>query len=164
MELYALIDKLDEVINSGTWVPGTGRFLVDKEKLTSLVNQIREAVPVDLGEAQELLQMRERVINQALLEASRVKNAADEDARMRVADSEVTRDAQHQADSVVTDAQGRASKLLAEAEAQARARIEGADSYAQETLQRLDEDLTQILSIVQRGLQSLHTQGERTSV
>ena len=164
MELYALIDKLDEVIESGTWVPGTGRFLIDKEKLTTLANEIRDAIPVDLSEAQELLQMRERLINQALLEANRVKNAADEDARMRVSDSELTRDAQHQADSVIADAQSKASKLLADAEAQARGRIEGADNYAQETLKRLEEDLAETLSIVQRGLQSLHAPGERTSV
>ena len=164
MELYALIDRLDEVIESGTWVPGTGRFLIDKERLTTLANEIRDAIPVDLSEAQELLQMRERLINQALLEANRVKSAADEDARMRVADSELTRDAQHQADSVMTDAQNRASRLLAEAEAQARARIEGADNYVQETLQRLEEDLAETLSTVQRGLQSLNSQGERTSV
>ena len=164
MELIALIDQLDEVINAGTWVPGTGRFLIDKEKLSSLAEQIRDAVPVDLSEAQELLQMRERLINQALLEASRVKSAADEDARIRVAESELTRDAQNQADAVVADAQSRASKMLAEAEAQARSRIDGADTYVQETLQQLEETLSQTLSTVQRGLQSLHAPGERTSV
>ena len=129
-------------LTQGRGCPGLGRFLIDKEKLSSLAEQIRDAVPVDLSEAQELLQMRERLINQALLEASRVKNAADEDARMRVAESELTRDAQHQADAVVTDAQSRASKMLAEAEAQARSRIEGADTYVQETLQQLEETLT----------------------
>ena len=145
-------------------MPGTGRFLIDRDKLTTVSNQLRESVPVDLREAQELLQMRDRVINQALTEANRVKSAADEDAKMRVAESEVTRDAQNQADMMILAAQSRAERLLSEAEAKARARVEGADSYALETLQQLEEDLTETVNTVRRGLESLNAQREKSSV
>jgi membrane-associated HD superfamily phosphohydrolase len=155
---------LDELISSGIWMPGTGRFLIDRDKLTTVSNQLRESVPVDLREAQELLQMRDRVINQALTEANRVKSAADEDAKMRVAESEVTRDAQNQADMMILAAQSRAERVLSEAEAKARARIEGADSYALETLQQLEEDLTETVNTVRRGLESLNAQREKSSV
>lgn len=163
MEIYALIDKLDELISSGIWMPGTGRFLIDRDRLTAVSNQIREAVPVDLKEAQELLQMRDRVIDQALTEANRIKVAADEDARTRVAESEVTRDAQAQADSTVTEAQSRAERVLTEAEAQARARVQGADEYARDTLQQLEEELTETLTTIRRGLESLNSQREKSS-
>ncbi len=145
-------------------MPGTGRFLIDRDKLTTVSNQLRESVPVDLREAQELLQMRDRVINQALTEANRVKSAADEDAKMRVAESEVTRDAQNQADMMILEAQSRAERVLSEAGAKARARIEGADSYALETLQQLEEDLTETVNTVRRGLESLNAQREKSSV
>ena len=145
-------------------MPGTGRFLIDRDKLNTVSNQLRESVPVDLREAQELLQMRDRVINQALTEANRVKSAADEDAKMRVAESELIRDAQNQADTMILEAQSRAERVLSEAEAKARARIEGADSYALETLQQLEEDLTETVNTVRRGLESLNTQREKSSV
>ena len=145
-------------------MPGTGRFLIDRDKLTTVSNQLRESVPVDLREAQELLQMRDRVINQALTEANRVKSAADEDAKMRVAESEVIRDAQNQADTMILEAQSRAERVLSEAQAKARARIEGADSYALETLQQLEEDLTETVNTVRRGLESLNAQREKSSV
>ena len=145
-------------------MPGTGRFLIDRDKLNTVSNQLRESVPVDLREAQELLQMRDRVINQALTEANRVKSAADEDAKMRVAESELIRDAQNQADTMILEAQSRADRVLSEAEAKARARIEGADSYALETLQQLEEDLTETVNTVRRGLESLNTQREKSSV
>ena len=145
-------------------MPGTGRFLIDRDKLSGVSNQLRESVPVDLREAQELLQMRDRVINQALTEANRVKSAADEDAKMRVAESEVTRDAQNQADMMILEAQSRAERVLSEAQAKASARIEGADSYALETLQQLEEDLTETVNTVRRGLESLNAQREKSSV
>ena len=163
MDIYALIDKLDELISSGMWMPGTGRFLIDRDKLTAVSSQIREAVPVDLKEAQELLQMRDRVIDQALTEANRIKVAADEDARMRVAESELTRDAQAQADSTLSEAQSRAERVLSEAEAQARARVNGADEYARETLRQLEEELTETLNTIRRGLESLNSEREKSS-
>jgi F0F1-type ATP synthase membrane subunit b/b' len=126
-------------------------------------NQLRESVPVDLKEAQELIQMRDRVINQALTEANRVKSAADEDAKMRVAESELIRDAQNQADTMILEAQSRAERVLSDAEAKARARVDGADSYALETLQQLEEDLTETVSTVRRGLESLNSQREKSS-
>ncbi len=145
-------------------MPGTGRFLIDRDKLNTVSNQLRESVPVDLKEAQELIQMRDRVINQALTEANRVKSAADEDAKMRVAESELIRDAQNQADTMILEAQSRAERVLSEAEAKSRARIEGADSYALETLQQLEEDLTETVNTVRRGLESLNAQREKSSV
>ncbi len=144
-------------------MPGTGRFLIDRDKLATVSNQLRESVPVDLKEAQELIQMRDRVINQALTEANRVKSAADEDAKMRVAESELIRDAQNQADTMILEAQSRAERVLSDAEAKARARVDGADSYALETLQQLEEDLTETVSTVRRGLESLNSQREKNS-
>ena len=145
-------------------MPGTGRFLIDRDKLNTVSNQLRESVPVDLKEAQELIQMRDRVINQALTEANRVKSAADEDAKMRVAESELIRDAQNQADTMILEAQSRAERILSEAEAKSRARVDGADSYALETLQQLEEDLTETVNTVRRGLESLNAQREKSSV
>jgi hypothetical protein len=53
--------------------------------------------------------------------------------------------------------------VLSDAEAKARARVDGADSYALETLQQLEEDLTETVSTVRRGLESLNSQREKSS-
>ena len=160
MELSSVIDKLEEAISSGTGVPATGRVLIEREKLTELVRQIRIAVPADIQEARDLLQMRENVINQALLEAGRIRSAAEEEARARVAESEITKDARKQSEKTIEEAQRKAQRILDETDSQANARKAGADQYAQATLQKLEQELTQVVNTIRNGIQVMDAEKE----
>ena len=160
MELSSLIEKLEEVISSGTGVPATGRVLIERGKLTELVAQIRVAIPEDIQEAQDLLQMRENVINQALLEARRIRGTAEEEVRARVTESEITKDARKQSEEIIEEAQLRAQRILDETDNQAHARRAGADRYAQATLQKLEEELAQVINTIRNGIQVMDTEKE----
>ncbi|MBF8266863.1 MAG: hypothetical protein HW388_371 [Dehalococcoidia bacterium] len=155
MEFSSLIDQLEAVISSGTGVPATRRVLLERDKLTDLVAQMREAMPSDIQEAQELLQMRENLINQALMEARRIKTIAEGEAKARVNESEITKAALKSSDEMVAEAQRRAQRILDEANAQANARRAGANEYAQATMQQLEGELLEVLSTVRRGLDVL---------
>ena len=163
MELPSLIEKLAQVISSGTGVPATGRVLVEREKLTELVSLIRVAIPADIQEAQDLLHMRENLINQALQEARRVRNAAEEDARDRVAESEITKDAHKQSEAIIEEAQRKAQRILDQTDVEADARRAGADQYAQATLQKLQTELTQVIETIRNGIQVMDAQQESTT-
>lgn len=160
MELSNLIEKLEEVISSGTGVPATGRVLIERERLSELVREIRLAIPADIQEAHDLLQMRENVISQALLETRRIRNAAEEEARARVAESEITKDAHKQSEEIVEEAQRKAQRILDETDTQANARKAGADQYAQATLQNLQLELTQVINTIRNGIDLMDAEKE----
>ncbi|MBI2856580.1 MAG: hypothetical protein HYX93_07025 [Chloroflexi bacterium] len=160
MELADLIDRLEKALSSGTTVPATGRVLVEKEKLAELVARIRSAIPVDIQEAQDLLQMRESLINQALTEARRIRSAAEEEARSLVKENEIAKEARKHSDELTTEAQRRAQRILDEAESQASSRRAGADEYAQIALQKLEEELTGLLETVRHGIEVLEVERE----
>lgn len=159
MELSALIDKLEEAINSATGLPA-GRVLLEREKLSELVTQIRDAIPSDVLEAEDLLDMRENLINQALMEARRIKSVAEEEARARVRESEITKESRKQAEETIEQAQGKAQRVLDETDSQARARKTEADEYAQASLQKLEEELANVLETVRHGIELLEAQKE----
>jgi len=160
MELSSLIEKLEEVISSGTGVPATGRVLIERVKLTELVRQIRLAIPADIQEAHDLLQMRESVISQALLETNRIRSTVEEEARARVAESEITKDARRQSEEIIEEAQNRAQRILDETDIQANARRAGADQYALATLQNLEQELAQVINTIRNGMQVMDTEKE----
>ena len=160
MELSSLIDQLEEVIGSGTGVPATGRVLVEKEKLAKLMSQIRAAVPAEIQEAQDLLQMRENVINQALLEARGIRSAAEEEARARVTENEITKDARIQSENIIEEAQRKAQRILDETDIQTGARRTGADQYAQATLQKLEAELSQLITTIRHGIEVMDAEKE----
>ncbi len=159
MQLPALIDKLEEFVGSATGLPA-GRVLVEREKLHELIAQIREALPEDIQEAEDLLGMRENLINQALMEARRIKGAAEDEAKARVRESEITKEARDHAEGIVEQAQGRAQRVLDETDLQARSRKEAADQYAQSSLQKLEEELSRVLETVRHGIEMLEEEKE----
>ena len=160
MELSSLIEKLEELVSSGTGVPATGRVLLERDKLTELVNKIRSAVPEDIQEAHDLLQMRESLINQSLLEARHIRNAAEDEAKSRVSESEITKEAEKRSEEIIEEAQRRAQRVLDETDIQATTRRAGADKYTQDSLLKLEEELSQILTTIRHGIEVTVTEKE----
>jgi cell division septum initiation protein DivIVA len=157
MNIASLMEKLEELVSTGTGVPATGKVLVDKEKMAELVSQIQSALPADLQEAQEFLQMRENLINQALSEARRIRTSSEDEARSRVKESEVLREAHKQSEDIVAEAQRRAQRVLEEADMQANSRRADADRYAQATLTKLEEELSNVLTTIRHGIDAMST-------
>ncbi|MBI4233350.1 MAG: hypothetical protein HY686_02820 [Chloroflexi bacterium] len=166
MEILSLIDKLEGLVTSSARVPATRKVLIDADRVLDMVDQLRLAVPKDVQEAQEVLAKREGVINQALLEARRIKNSADEESRSRVDQSEIMRGANSKADEVLSetkkradamiqDAQRKAHNIMQEAQGFSDTRYNEANHYAQETLYKLEQELSNLLNGVRRGLDLL---------
>ena len=60
-----------------------------------------------------------------------------------------------EAEDVVQDAQRRAYRIISESEDVAASRREGADQYAREVLFSLEEQLSEILGQIRRGIDTL---------
>ena len=155
MKMSNLMERLEELVSSGKGVPATGKVLIDREKLAELMSQINSSLPADLQEAQDFLQMRENLINQALLEARRIRSSSEEEARSRVADSEIIEEAKKLSEEIVGEAQRRAQRILDETAVQVKNSRAEADQYAQVTLRQLEEDLNRLLTTVRRGIDSI---------
>ena len=166
------------MVSSGTRVPGfRGRVLVDIERLQQLGNELASSAPANVREAREVLRQKESIVNQAYLEAQRIKETAGKDAaalvkaaqeehQVKVSGAEVLKTAEHQAQEardgamqeiqqITQDAQRKARRIIDEAESAAITRREGADQYAREVLFNLEERLSELLGQVRRGIDSL---------
>lgn len=136
---------------------------MDREKLLEVVDRLRVSLPRNVMEADQILEKRENIINQALVEARRIRAAAEEEARHRVDENEIMQQAQQQAEETLSRAQQQAQRLVDHATAEARQRRHGADQYSYEALRKLEEELSRLLSTVQRGLETLTIEQEAGS-
>ena len=157
MELLKLIQELEDIVNGGTGVPATGKILVDKDKVLNTINQIRLAIPEDIRESQDLLQMRENLINQALNEARQIRSASEAEAETRIGDSEITKEAKKSSDDIIQYANAKALAIIHEADSAATNRALEADNYSQATLLKLEEDLSQVLTTIRHGIEMMET-------
>ena len=75
MEILDLIDKLEAMTTHAKRVPITGRSMIDAERLSELIDQMRMTVPRNIQDAQEILERREQIVNQTVLGARRAAAA-----------------------------------------------------------------------------------------
>ncbi|MCH7786538.1 MAG: hypothetical protein IIC22_03410 [Chloroflexi bacterium] len=181
MNITNIIDELRELASTGTRVPGFRRkVMVDIdhiERLIAMGNEMQSSVPANLQESDEILKQKDSIINQAYLEAQRIKGTAEQQAtsltssakeehESKVSDSEILKvaeakgegvkeEAAIEAHQIIQDAQRRAYRILNEAETATGARREGADQYAREVLFNLESNLADVLGQVRKGLDSL---------
>lgn len=153
------------------------RVMVDSDRLEAISSELRTSIPADIQEAREILKQKESIINQAHLEARRVKESAEREAvtvtsaaieeqASKVDETEIIKEAGvkagetnqralQEAQEIVQEAQSRAYHMVEEADAVAAIRREGADQYAKETLFDLEERLANQLGQVRRGIDTL---------
>ena len=144
MSLMILLDRLDQMIESATEIPLTGKCLIDAEEALDLLDRIRNAIPEEVKRAEWLNAEKDRVIREGQAEAERMLAQAQEYINKMVSESEITRRAKEQRD-----------RIIAEAEEQARAIEQEARAYAQSVLANLQEALERTLEVVRRGREEL---------
>ena len=178
MDFDQAIQELQQLYASSSRVPGfRKKVMVDVDEFAAVLNNIRTVMPADVQEARQILLQKDSILNQAYLEAQRVKTSAEEtvtaeleaaqqEHRTKVGESEVTKTATNQAqetmdqamteaEDIVQDAQRRAYRIISESEDVAASRREGADQYAREVLFSLEEQLSEILGQIRRGIDTL---------
>ena len=179
MDITQVADRLSQALAKGTRVPGTQRFILEKPLLEGILEDLKNSIPQESKEAGEIIRQRESIINQANMEAERIRHTAQEESealrstaeteyKTKVSDTEITkhaekkgegivRDAQRSAESLLQDAQRRAQRIMDDSQAMAESRKSGADRYSREALFNLEEKLSELLTQVRKGLDVLGT-------
>ena len=183
MDFDQALQELQQLYASSSRVPGfRKKVMVDADEFASVLNNIRTVMPADVQEARQILLQKDSILNQAYLESQRVKTSAEEEVaaqlqaaqdehRTKVGESEVTKtattkaqqtmdQAMGEAEDIVQDAQRRAYRIISESEDVAASRREGADQYAREVLFSLEEQLSEILGQIRRGIDTLRPEGD----
>ncbi len=155
MDIQHLVDRLEQVLNDSSRVPLSAFLLVNEDRIYSIIDQMRVAVPEEIKRANRIEAEKERILAQANEEAERIRELAKQEAEELVS-----------RDTVTLSSQQRADNILERARRDADALRNDADVYVVEVLMKLEEDLLRSLSVVRNGLQKVHadeTPSEQTS-
>lgn len=144
MDIQHLVDRLEQALNESTRVPLSAFIVVNEEKVYSLLDQMRVAVPEEIKRANRIEAEKERILAQAKEEAERIRDLARQEANELV-----------KRDAIVNAAQNRAEHIVEKARRDSEALRQDADVYILDVLNRLEEDLMRTLKVVQNGLQKI---------
>jgi len=137
MEIFTLLENLEELVESGTKVPLSTKVLVDKDELSEILEEIRMKLPDELKQAKWVKEERQRIIMDAQKEADQIVKETETKIISLVDDHEITRQALAQKEEIIESADRVAREISA-----------GTREYADALLERLEEILKETLTVI----------------
>lgn len=134
------IAKLEEMLSGGR-VPGTARTLVNLEKVSEVLEELKRELPSQVNDAQTVLRQKEAILKQAELEARRIRAYADEEA------TTIRSLAEEQSQSQIETARNEAQEMLGDSEI-----VKAAEDKAREIEAEAEEKAQKIVSDAQNKL------------
>lgn len=132
MEVIKLLEYLQEIFETSSKVPVMGKILVDKKEVMSIVEQIMTCLPDELKKAQWIVEEKERILSEAIEEASTMRKESMDILKKQVENHDITKDAKI-----------RAEEIIASAQRDAKAMRLGARNYADEILCQLEKEINE---------------------
>ncbi|MER7182758.1 cell division initiation protein [Streptomyces hyaluromycini] len=139
--------KLDEIVTSVTGarsMPMSASCVVNRAELLAMLEELRQALPGSLAQAEELIGGRDQMVEQARMEAERIIETAHAERGSLISDTEVVRRSQAEADRILAEARQEAEEVRADA-----------DDYVDSKLANFEVVLTKTLGSVGRGREKL---------
>ncbi|MFI1763362.1 cell division initiation protein [Streptomyces sp. NPDC020800] len=144
MDVQKKLDEIVSTVSGARSMPMSASCVVNRAELLALLEEVRQALPGSLAQAQELIGGREQMVEQARQEAERIIGNAHAERGSLISDTEIARRSQTEADRIVTEAQKDAEEIRAEA-----------DDYVDSKLANFEVVLTKTLGSVGRGREKL---------
>jgi cell division septum initiation protein DivIVA len=140
MDIMALIDRIEEIVDNAKGVPFSNNKMVDPDKVYEIIDEVRAQYPDELKQARWIVKERQEMLEEAEKEANRILEEARDRAQALANETEVVRLAEAQA-----------ADIMDKARTQEREIRLGAEDYADEMLANLEVNLGKLLTAVQRG-------------
>lgn len=166
MDLLDLIDSLEDLVVQARRLPVGGNLVVDRKRMLDLIDQIRLTVPSDLREANQILESRDQIIEDARRSARQIVEDAEQERERLIDQNAIVLEAQERGHAILTEAEQDARRTVADADASAAAhlseaadaaarQLRDADDYALEVLRRLQHQMHGYLESVRESITSL---------
>jgi len=139
MDVIKLLEYLQEIVESSSKIPVTGKAVINKKEILDIIDQIINHMPDEFKKAQWVCDEKERILVDAKNQAKIFEEETIDKIRRRV-----------EKQDLVKEAQTRAEEIIASAQRDAKIMRLGAKDYADEILSQLDKE------IESKGQQMLH--------
>ncbi len=130
MDVIKLLEYLQEIVESSSKIPVTGKAVINKREILDIIDQIINHLPDEFKKARWICDEKERILVDAKHQAKIFEEETIDKIRRRVEKQDLVKEAQTRAEEIIGSAQ-RDAKIM---------RL-GAKDYADEILSQLDREI-----------------------
>ncbi len=144
MEIFTLLEELEDILESSKSVPFSGKSVVDKEEILEIIKEVRLKLPEELKQAKWIKEERQRILVEAQKEADDIVKEAENRIISMINENEITKKAYE-----------KKAEIIETANEMSREISKGTKDYADNILQGLEVALEDALKIIQNNRKEL---------
>ena len=144
MEIFTLLDELEEYLEGAKTIPFTTKCLTDKEEILDIIKEIRLKLPDELKQAKWIKEERQRILVEAQKEADDIVKEAENRIISMINENEITKKAYE-----------KKAEIIETANEMSREISKGTKDYADNILEGLEVALEDALKIIQNNRKEL---------
>ena len=144
MEIFTLLETMEELLENSKNLPFSGKSMVDKEELLDLIKEMRIKLPDELKQAKWVKEERQRILVEAQKEADDIVKEAENRIISMIDEHEITRKAYEQKAEIIETANEMSREIS-----------KGTKEYADSILQNVEGALQLALDTIQNNRKEL---------
>lgn len=135
MNVMKLLEYLEEIVDTSSKVPVTGKVLVSKKEILKTIDEIINQLPDEFKKAQWILNEKDKIISDALKEAEKIRQKNEQQIMRDIEGHNITKEAKMQADRIIVEAEKTAREIKIASREYASNVLSGLDKEVKESSQ-----------------------------
>lgn len=111
MKVLELLDEIEEIVDTASTLPLTGKIMIDADELLEIVKEIRIELPDEIQQAKWIKDERQRILDEAKREYETVLKDAKSQAESLIENDDITVKAKMRADEIMKIAEANVKQL-----------------------------------------------------
>lgn len=144
MEMFTLLETLEDILENSKKLPFSEKAVVNKEELLEIIKEIRLKLPDELKQAKWVKEERQRILVEAQNEANDIVKEAENRIISMIDEHEITRKAYEQKAEIIETANEMSREIS-----------KGTKDYADNILQSIEVSLEDALKVIQNNRKEL---------
>jgi len=144
MEIFTLLETLEDILERSKNIPFSDKGIVDKEKILKIIKEIRIKLPDELKQAKWIKEERGRILVEAQKEADGIVKEAENRIIAMIDEHEITRKAYEQKAEIIETANEMSREIS-----------KGTKDYADSVLEGIEIALEDALKVIQNNRREL---------
>lgn len=149
MEIFALLETLEDILEKSKTVPFTNKSIVNKDELLDIIKEVRLKLPDELKQAKWIKEERERIIAEAQKDADDIVKEAENRIISMIDEHEITKKAYE-----------KKTEIIATANDIYREFSNNASNYADGVLKDVEDTMIKLCETINNAQESLQSKIE----
>ena len=144
MEIFTLLETLEDIMEKSRNVPFSSKCIVDKEEFLEIIKEIRLKLPDEIKQAKWIKEERQRILLEAQNEANDIIKEAENRIISMIDEHEITRKAYEKKVEIIETANEMSREIKS-----------GTEEYADGVLAGIEVALEDALKVIQNNRKEL---------